>query len=121
MKLHYGQVVERQVRRNGYSITSLAKLTQVNRRSIYNWFNQENLNISIINRVGWAINHDFAADLPELYRLDKFKVSENTLETISIRNESDIKKIQAEENWKNKYIVLLEKYNELLKSEGEEV
>ena len=41
MEKHYGQIVEYLVRKNGYSITDLATELDVNRRSIYNYFQNQ--------------------------------------------------------------------------------
>ncbi|MFD0791985.1 hypothetical protein ACFQZX_00070 [Mucilaginibacter litoreus] len=115
MSTHYGQIVERAVRRNCYSITELAALTKVNRRSVYNWFNQKQLSPTIIYRIGKALNHDFSVEMPELFSPDDFK----TCNTLSV-NRQKLTKVDDAENgidWKNKYICLLEEFEELLSSE----
>ncbi|MDB5019809.1 MAG: hypothetical protein JWQ28_936, partial [Pedobacter sp.] len=43
MSKHYGQILERAIRRNGNSISDVARLLNINRRSVYNWFNQAQL------------------------------------------------------------------------------
>lgn len=110
MELHHGQTVERIIRRNGYSIAELARIIQVNRRSVYNWFNQRHLKPEIIFRIGSVLNHDFSSEFPSLFvkgetigksTLHYTESPENTLST-------------GDSNWKDKYIDLLEKYNELL-------
>ena len=98
MENHHGQIVERIVRRNGHSITDVARLTNVNRRSVYNWFSQSRLKPEIISKIGEAINHDFSKDLPEL----------NQQHNPHYFYDNDQKK------WKTKYVELLERYNELL-------
>jgi predicted transcriptional regulator len=62
MDIHHGETIEKVVRRNGHSITDVAKLTKVNRRSVYNWFNQPKLKPEIIYKIGCVINHDFSVD-----------------------------------------------------------
>jgi len=52
MDKHYGQIVELIIRKKGYSISELARLSYVNRRSVYNWFNQKYLKPEIIYRIG---------------------------------------------------------------------
>ena len=112
MELHHGQTIERIIRRNGFSITELARLTNVNRRSVYNWFNQRHLKPEIIYRIGAVIKHDLSSVFPSLYQYDEF-----IQQDVPANNEEVINKeeISAEGNvWKDKYIELLERHNQLL-------
>lgn len=111
MELHHGQTIERIIRRNGFSITELARLTNVNRRSVYNWFNQRHLKPEIIYRIGAVINHDLSTVFPSLYQYDEFiqqdlNTNEEEIETQELNVEGNI--------WKDKYIELLERHNQLL-------
>jgi transcriptional regulator with XRE-family HTH domain len=111
MELHHGQTIERIIRRNGFSITELARLTNVNRRSVYNWFNQRHLKPEIIYRIGAVINHDLSTVFPSLYQYDEFiqqdlTTNEEEVETQDQNVEGNI--------WKDKYIELLERHNQLL-------
>ena len=110
MELHHGQTIERIVRRNGFSITELARLTSVNRRSVYNWFNQRHLKPEIIFRIGSVINCDFSTVFPTLYATaespdadfsDNDPVPQDSL-------------MPGANTWKDKYIDLLERHNSLL-------
>jgi transcriptional regulator with XRE-family HTH domain len=113
MELHHGQTIERIIRRNGFSITELARLTNVNRRSVYNWFNQRHLKPEIIYRIGAVINHDLSTVFPSLYQYDEFTqqqdFSSNTNEEVAAQEPSMEGNI-----WKDKYIELLERHNQLL-------
>lgn len=110
MELHHGQTVERIIRRNGYSIAELARIIQVNRRSVYNWFNQRHLKPEIIFRIGSVLNHDFSSEFPSLFVKGE-TIGKNTLHyTASAESAPGLE----DSNWKDKYIDLLEKYNELL-------
>lgn len=104
MLIHQGEKIEKVIRRTGPSLTDLAKLMNVNRRSIYNWFMQKRLKPEIIIRIGRAIGHDFSVEFPGLFISDDFKV-EAAKESESENN------ITA---WQEKYIDLLERYNDLL-------
>lgn len=112
MDKHYGEIIERTIRRNGYSISELARLTKVNRRSIYNWFNQPKFKPDIIFKIGCALKHDFSNEFPELFSADDFQqaFANSTLINTEILAE-EIEKINY---WKNKYINLLEEYNHML-------
>lgn len=113
MEHHHGQTIERIIRRNGYSITELARLTSVNRRSVYNWFNQRHLKPEIIYRIGSVINYDFASVFPALYLNDDAGQTNQPSKTSTTENQA----INIDKSvWKDKYIELLERYNELLVS-----
>lgn len=114
MNKHYGQVVEKVIRRNGYSISELARSMEVNRRSVYNWFNQKRLNTEIIHRIAGVLNHDFSNELPELFTAKTVVEESGALITDQSLNTQQINLQTGEAYWKDKYIVLLERYNELL-------
>jgi predicted transcriptional regulator len=106
MLSHHGEILEKVIRRTGPSLTDLAKLLNVNRRSLYNWFLQQRLKPEIILRIGRAINHDFSVEFHWLFKSDDFKIEPLTaLESESGNNITD---------WQEKYIDLLERYNSLL-------
>lgn len=112
MDLHHGQIVERVIRRNGYSISELSRLAHVNRRSVYNWFNQKHLKPEIIFRIGCALKHDFSIEFPHLFSKDDFKVIFDKDQPES--PERTAAETTGSSNWKDKYINLLEQYNKLL-------
>ncbi|MBE9583765.1 helix-turn-helix domain-containing protein [Mucilaginibacter sp. JRF] len=105
----HGQLVEAAVRRRGINLSDLAKELGVNRRTIYNWFQSPNLKRDVIYRIGLRIGHDFSVEFPELFTSDMF--SNERMRTLAYSNT-----ITGNEgsDWKEKYITLLEKYNEIL-------
>lgn len=112
MDKHYGHIIEKIIRRNGYSISELARLTNVNRRSIYNWFNQKNLKPEIIFRIGFALKHDFSEEFPELFTEDDFQ---KVIAPEKISNDDPTMLNESgSAYWKDKYIKILEEYNRLL-------
>ncbi|WP_407427997.1 helix-turn-helix domain-containing protein [Arcticibacter sp.] len=112
MEIHYGQILEKVVRRNGHSISDVARLTNVNRRSVYNWFNQQQLKADIIFRVGCVINHDFSIELPHLFTSEDFERGfKRASFSMSI---DDSAEDETQHYWKDKYISLLEQYNQQL-------
>jgi len=111
MAVHQGDIIERVIRRQGHSLTDLAKLTGVNRRSIYNWFLQPKLKPENIIKIGQAIHHDFSVEFPAQFVSEDFAVPEKAVV-------SDEEKFDA---WKEKYIDLLERYNLLLRIANGEV
>lgn len=115
MDKHYGQIVEYRVRKNGYSISDLARSIHVNRRSIYNWFNQTHLKKEVIFQIGCVLRHDFSQEFPELFVSEDFKIVKNkSFKQIPDAN-SEYANVENE-MYKTKYVSLLEKYNELLVS-----
>ena len=110
MTTHQGDVIERIIRRQGHSLTDLARLTGVNRRSIYNWFLQQRLKPENIIKLGQAINHDFSQQFPDQFVPEDFVGKTVNVETVA----------EPLDQWKEKYIDLLERYNLLLRiSSGE--
>jgi predicted transcriptional regulator len=108
MDIHHGETIEKVVRRNGHSITDVARLTKVNRRSVYNWFNQPKLKPEIIYKIGCVINHDFSKELPMLFTPEDFERGFKAHSTVEVKQE------QESDIWKDKYIDLMERYNALL-------
>lgn len=97
--IHEGQILEKAVRTSGVSIAFIATKIKYSRRHIYNLFNNEVIPVDVFVQIGVIINHDFSS---ELKKIKTFKRS------IVTENEHEI------DYWKNKYVDILEKYNELL-------
>ena len=109
--INAGQIVERVVRRNKVSISELARRMRVNRRSVYNWFDQKTLKIDIICRIGHVLNYDFSADFPEAFGERGIVVMEKVADEM---DDNGHKHPNSVHYWMVKYIALLEKYNSLL-------
>jgi len=112
MDKHYGEIIERTIRRNGYSISELARLMKINRRSIYNWFNQPKFKPEIIFKIGCALKHDFSTEFPELFSSDEFQKAFNNSKLLN--TEFLVEEREKINYWKDKYINLLEEYNQIL-------
>nr|WP_294941691.1 helix-turn-helix domain-containing protein [uncultured Mucilaginibacter sp.] len=110
MDKHYGQIVELTIRKQGFSISELARLANINRKCVYNWFNQKYLKPEIIHRVGVFIKHDFSVEFPELFTTEDFL----PVEKLKIGFSQPFNEPESEKVWKDRYIDLLEKYNQLL-------
>lgn len=121
MNTHYGDIVERTIRRNSYSISELARVLNVNRRTVYNWFLQRNLKPDIIYRIGCALRHDFSEEFPHLFSKEEFNTVDQVKSGISERKPrmEEESALQNPSQWKDKYINLLEEYNEMLVSQVE--
>ncbi|MBK9330429.1 MAG: hypothetical protein IPM95_14270 [Sphingobacteriales bacterium] len=99
---HKGEIVEKAVRESGIPISKVAKTLGKNRRWMYHTFKSNNISIDVILEIGKIIHHDFSKDIKGLI---KYKLASD---------QSDEDMENKAEFWKNKYVELLEKYNELL-------
>lgn len=111
MSLNVGQVLERVVRRDRMGISELSRKLNVSRRTIYNWFDQKSLNPEIIWKVGTVIGHDFSIELPETFAKNSNYIHEAFDAHTGDQTKGDANSVYF---WMNKYIKLLEKYNEIL-------
>lgn len=110
MNKHYGEIIEKVIRKNGYNVSELARTAKVTRRSVYNWFNQPRLKQQIILKIGDALQHDFSAEFPELFASGDFGKTPEIRTNMETFNQE-----KGRVNyWKDKYIDVLEEYNELL-------
>lgn len=100
---HKGQILEKAVRESGIPLTKITKRINKSRRWIYNAFENPNLSIDYIIEIGEIIHYDFSDALIELK-----KFNSSSLKKAGLLNE------EYPEYWKNKYLDLLEKYNEIL-------
>jgi transcriptional regulator with XRE-family HTH domain len=105
MKVHRGKIAEKAVRESGISLTSLAERLSVSRRTLYNYFLQQDLSIHTMLAIGKIIHVDFSKLLPK----DGYIIPAPQIFEV---NDSQPEKGQA--YWKDKYYTLLEKHNELL-------
>lgn len=108
---HHGHIVEKVVRRDGHSISDISRLMKVNRRSVYNWFNQPKLRPEIIYRIGCIIKHDFSAELPYLFNSEDFTSEIDKGQIPEAAKGKFV--IKDDDYWKEKYTELLKRYNRL--------
>jgi hypothetical protein len=112
MEIHQGHIIEKVIRRNGHSITDIARMAEVNRRSVYNWFNQRHLKQDVIIKIGRLIKHDFSLEFPDLFTTSDFVSQPKRSANMSVNDlASDLYGVN---HWKDKYIDLLERYNSLI-------
>ena len=109
---NFGRIVERVVRRDRMGISELARRLKVSRRTIYNWFEMERLSIDIISKIGFVIGHDFSDEFPE-----EFANADNHLPVDSVAQIQADQPKTAIYYWMDRYIKLLEKFNEVLSHE----
>lgn len=111
--LKQGEILERLVRRDRMGISELSRKLNVSRRTIYNWFGQDRIGHEVIWQVGKLLGQDLSSSFPEAF--PKYS-SEHASPTADPG-----KQVGTDSNsvyfWMNKYIHLLEKYNNLLVTE----
>ena len=103
---HRGEIIKAAIYKSGVPITALAKRLGKSRRWMYLMFENSNVSLDLVLKIGKIIRYDFTADFKELSTSARIK-SESFVATEE--NETNA------EFWKNKYLKLLEEYNELLK------
>ena len=109
---HRGEIVENAIRQSGYSITEMAKKLNISRRHLYNIFQKYTIDNDTILEIGKLLNYDFSIEIKELLPT----LVEEPLEKYL----TELEKTKEEvEQWKNKYIVLLEEHKNLLEKSKE--
>lgn len=66
MDLHRGKLIERFIRKSGFSISFIAKRLGVSRNTLYKYFRQAAINDHIMTAVGCIVGYDFSVILPGL-------------------------------------------------------
>ena len=107
---HKGEIIEKAIRESGFSITRLASRMGKSRRWVYQIFESRTVPVDYILAIGKIIHHDFTEDIKELktYKVSMAKQMMNE-PVQAFGNEKE-----EVEYWKNKYLAVLEKYNDLL-------
>ncbi|MBG6233923.1 transcriptional regulator with XRE-family HTH domain [Pedobacter sp. CAN_A7] len=116
-KLNAGEIVEHAVRRQNVNISELSRRMKVNRRTLYNWFQQKSLNADVICGIGQVINYDFSKDFNDELNSSAIKGSARML---SVKSDRDGKNSETVYYWMEKYIALLEDYKKLLQDSNYE-
>ncbi len=107
---HKGEIIEKAVRESGHSITKLAQKMGKSRRWVYQIFDSAIVPIDYIMEIGKIIHHDFTDDIKGIKLYSRGSGSQSFEES----SFSGSNKPNEVEFWKEKYVTLLEKYNDLL-------
>lgn len=110
---HEGHMIERIIRRNRMGISEIARKMNVSRRTLYNWFESDRISTDTIQKLAQIIDHDFSVEFP-----NKLKIYH---EIDSIKSLLESKHFERSDNesvyyWMDRYIKLLENFNEILRS-----
>ena len=108
--VHRGEKIELAVRNSGMTISEVARRMNKSRRHLYNIFEHPRVSIDVILHISKIIHYDFTKEIPELKK-DK---------TTQVLNDFDTpyKETKNATYWKDKYLALLERHNQLLEERG---
>lgn len=115
MLIHRGKILEDFIKNRvpKVNIAGLARTMEYDRTTVYQHFANDNLDYSIILKYGKALNHDFSVEFPEMMQFMSSKKEPLTeYKTMTIAEA-----LQERDYWKDKYISLMERYNELILSQ----
>ena len=119
---HQGEILQEAIKNSGISITRIVDELGITRPTIYRKFKDETIDYGFVKRVGDIINHDFSLDftavqqsaLPFAASPVKPTVNSGVTPRILPAVVTDIDVSKQLLALQNKYIALLEAYNELL-------
>ena len=80
------------------------------RTAAYQHFKKDNLDLGIVLAYGKALKHDFSKEIPEL--LDYASTIDEPLSDYKPMTLAEV--LRERDYWKDKYIQLLEKHNEMV-------
>lgn len=101
------------MKKTGLNIDTIARKAGYKRVTYYSHIKQRDLNLSILEKYGRAINHDFSSAVPALREL-RVEEDESIYAKESIPLETALKQLQV---WKEKYYELMEKYIKLVEKD----
>lgn len=106
---HRGKIVEYIVRRHPLGLSEISRKISISRRTLYNWFEKEELGMSDIIKIGFAIGYDFSNEFPGAFKDSLANLKDQ--ETAAVQNDGGNEAVYY---WMEKYIRLMEQYNEIL-------
>lgn len=95
---HHGEIAENAIIKSGMTRKAICKAMRFSRQTLANKLDTDNLPIDFFIQLGKIINHDFSTEVNSLSKLT---------------NNVDIKE-NEDQDWKDKYITLLEVHNKFL-------
>jgi len=106
---HKGEIVEKVIRESGYPITRLAKKLGKSPRWMYYMFDKDNVSIDHILEIGKILHYDFSEQIKDIKTYKIVVKSQEVEDPLPDHLKDDEIAL-----WKNKYLELLEKHNQLL-------
>lgn len=109
---HDGNVLRKLIGDVGVPISRIAKELDVDRSTIYRMFDKADISIEFLLKIGKVINKDMSIFFPEIIQT----IQESTIDYSSLKSYSEL--LDESNYWKDKYIDVLEKYNNLLNEQS---
>jgi len=106
---HRGEILEKIFKDTGLKVTPIARKMGIDRGTIYRHFNEADLSIDYIVKYGKAMKIDMQKYFPEVV-----DIVSNEDGHLLFEKPSYAELENAVNHWKDKYIQLLERYNDLL-------
>jgi len=104
---HRGELLKNAIKESGVPVTKIHKALNKSRRWLYNQYENRDVMLDILVKVGKIIHHDFSTDVTEL---------RSTKDPGQFQDSGEIPyPLENAAYWKDKYLRLLEEYTELLK------
>lgn len=113
MEEYVGRIIERAIRRQDVSISELSRRMNVSRRTLYNCFERRTLDKNFVCSIGTIIGYDFTKELGVDFNNENHQ-AENVCQVYPALSENELEDQKETDYWMQKYIQLLEKYNQLL-------
>jgi|SRR5687768_11924597 len=113
-RLHRGRILAAAVEATGLNKETVAIKAGYSRSSYYKHIDNVDLDFYILMAYGKAIKHDFTEELPEMPKYLLEDPEETYTKPVSIEEA-----IRQRDQWKDKYLELLEKYNRLIEEKIE--
>lgn len=107
-----GEILEKVVRQSNMSVVAIARQMGVERSTVYRHFTLPDLDAGIILRYSKVLRHDFSEEFPELFSDLKSIINEPDPSYGIAKSYGEL--MNERDYWKDKYITLLERYNELI-------
>lgn len=104
--IHRGEILEAIVKRSHLTITEIVKRAGYSRSSYYSHIENLQLPYDILEVYGRILNYDFTDHFPDMIKYVSFTTPK---EEITLD-----RAIRERDQWKDKYVNLLEKYNSLV-------
>lgn len=123
---HQGEILQESIKNSGISITRIVDELGITRPTMYRKFKDKELDYSFVKRVGEIIGHDFSQEFTSLQQGDlSFNVTPVSKSVINVSEHSGVTRAAVTVSsdadslkqlmvLQQKYIALLEDYNELL-------
>lgn len=110
--IHRGKILQKFIENLNPKVTvaALARKLGYDRTTVYQHFRNDKLDYSTVLKYGKALKHDFSVEFPDMLTY----ISHVEEPLTEYRTMSVAEALKERDYWKDKYIALMEKHNELI-------